>query len=117
MAKRLVGLVLVACLAFAGLVVVNSGATLGCPAALLTGTLAREGDDLVVDTGDGLNPAVGVKWSLPYHVDEVGDVLVIRDLFGSVRAREGDHIQLGGGVTEGGLWGQCGLFAVDPAAS
>ncbi len=99
------------------LLVLNTGPTLGCPAALATGTLAGENGQLVLRPSNGTDASFGVRWQFPFHVDEADGVLVVRDLFGGIRAREGDRVQLGGGVTEGGLWGQCGLFAVDPAAS
>jgi hypothetical protein len=114
--KSLLALILGAGLVFGGLVVLNSGAALGCPTALLTGTLARDATELVVRSDLDPGATAQVKWAFPNHVDDLDGVLVVRDLFGSIRAREGDHVAIGGGETEG-RFGQCGPFAVERPAS
>jgi hypothetical protein len=40
---------------------------------------------------------------------------VLTDLFGAVKAREGDTVRLGGGEIESGTFKVCGQLDVDPA--
>ena len=87
----------------------------GCPAALLEGDLVREGATLVVETGSGDTTAV--QWPFGYGVREDGDSLVVTDLFGAIKAREGDHVRLGGGMVGENeeAFGVCGDYEVEPA--
>ena len=90
---------------------VSSGCDLACPAALLEGRLTREGSDLVVVRADGY---VGrVNWSETRHsVREQGGTLVVVDWLGTVKAREGDYVGIGGGESPSGGWKICGSIDV-----
>ncbi len=85
----------------------------GCPAALLPGVLVAQGSELAIqeDTGGFLRP---IEWPLGYSVRSDSNGLVLTDIFGTVKAREGDHVSLPGGETSSdGPWGVCGEVQVD----
>jgi hypothetical protein len=104
-------------LAVATLPVGCTGGT-ACPAALLTGDLVRDGEELVVVNSSGASaPAEHVRWPAGHRVENRDGRLVVVDLFGTVKAGEGDWIRLGGGETESGTWGVCGLLEADPMPS
>ena len=85
----------------------------GCPAEPYEGTLTEQAGDLVVaPEGDGRGQRV--IWPDGYGVRKDGDTLVVTDIFGSVKEREGDFVRLGGGEAEDGLWRTCGMFEVGP---
>jgi hypothetical protein len=86
----------------------------GCPQALLVGELAQESGTLVVAGVDGA-PSERIIWPFGYGVREDGEKLVLTDLFGAVKAREGNVVRLGGGETESGTFKVCGQLEVDPA--
>ena len=85
-----------------------------CPAALLEGDLVRDGSTLVVRTESGETTAV--RWPFGHGVKANGDQLVVTDLFGAVKAREGDHVRLGGGMVgqPEEAFGVCGDYQVEP---
>jgi hypothetical protein len=85
----------------------------GCPAALSEGVLTEQSGDLVVAPPGGGRPE-RVIWPAGLGVREDGDTLVVSDIFGSVKAREGDFVRLGGGEAEDGVWRTCGMFEVGP---
>ena len=86
-----------------------------CPAALLTGDLVRQGDELVVVNANGASaPAERIQWPGGHRVENRDGRLAIVDLFGTVKAGEGDWIRLGGGESEPGTWAVCGLLESDP---
>ena len=91
-----------------------AGCDFSCPAALLEGVLVRSGDTLIVhaDYGDE-----NVRWPFGYSIGTDGDRLVVKDLFGSVKARESDTVHLGGGMVppDEQAFGVCGDFWVDRA--
>jgi hypothetical protein len=90
----------------------------GCAAALLTGVLVRDGDDLIATkVYDGNAPDERLRWPSGYRLEERDGRLVAVDLFGTVKAGEGDAIRLGGGEIADGTWGVCGLVEVDAARS
>ena len=111
MRLRVAGLVLAVVGSVGGL----AGCDFSCPAALLEGVLVRDGDTLAVDMGDA--PDMHVRWPFGYSVSTDSDRLVVKDLFGSVKAREGDMVHLGGGMVppDEQAFGVCGSFTVDPA--
>jgi hypothetical protein len=84
-----------------------------CAAALYEGVLTEQAGDLVV-VPEGGGRGERVKWPSGLGVHKDGDTLVIADFLGSVKAREGDFVRLGGGELEDGLWGACGMFEVGP---
>jgi hypothetical protein len=86
---------------------------LGCPAALLSGTLADQGGDLVV-TSPGV-PPVHVEWPFGWRVRDTNGRLELVDLFGSVQAAEGDQVRIGGGFGSDDRWGTCGSVERVPA--
>ena len=86
----------------------------GCPTALLSGELVEQGGELVVVGSDG-SPAERVIWPFGYGVRSDGERLVLTDLIGGVKAREGDTVHLGGGEIESGTFKVCGQLEVDPA--
>ena len=87
-----------------------AGCTIGCPAALLEGVLERRGGDLVVVQAEFVER---VDWGHSHHdVRERDGQLVVVDWLGSIKAREGDFVHLGGGEVETGVWGICGSFEV-----
>lgn len=86
----------------------------GCPTALLVGELAEESGTLVVAGADG-GPSERIIWPFGYGVRDDGGQLVLTDLLGAVKAREGDTVRLGGGEIESGTFKVCGQLDVDPA--
>lgn len=101
-----------AALVIAGLVGA-SGCTVGCPAALLEGTLVRQADELVVAPDWG-GPLERIDWPFGYSLREDDGVLVVTQQFGGFAAREGDRVRLGGGERATGTWGVCGLAELAP---
>lgn len=80
----------------------------GCPAALLPGTLVAHGTELWI-RDDVVGFERPIRWPSGFGVRSESDVLVVTDLFGGVKAREGDHVALpGGGIASDGPWGVCG---------
>ena len=93
----------------------SAGCTLTCPAALATGVLTASGAELVLagETGD----THVVAWPDGYGVRQDGDRLVLTNRFGIVMAREGDRIDMGGGVGANDVFQGCGDVVVRAAAS
>ena len=89
------------------------GCGTGCPAALLEGVLVRDDATLVVHADDGVETPV--QWPGGYSIGTDGVLLVVKDLFGSIKAREGDRVHLGGGMVGDPqtAFGVCGDFTVD----
>ena len=85
---------------------------LGCPTALLSGDLVAHGEELAVGSRDG--DVQAVKWPFGYGVRADGDRLVLTNILGAVEAREGDHVDLGGGMIDD-RFGVCGEIKVRPA--
>lgn len=82
----------------------------GCPTALLGGVLVAQGSELAIDT-DGF--VRQIRWPLGYGVRQSSDGLVVTDLLGTVKAREGDRVDLPGGeASSNGAWGVCGEIRV-----
>jgi hypothetical protein len=85
----------------------------GCAAALLPGVLVAQGSELAIkeDTAGFIRP---IRWPFGYSVRPDSNGLVLTDLFGNVKAREGDHVGLPGGETSSdGPWGVCGEIQDD----
>ncbi len=83
------------------------GCASGCPAARLEGTLVAADGELVVEQ-DPAGVAIHVQWPLGVGVHESGGELVVADAFGTVKAREGDVVEIGGSSTGDGSWVACG---------
>lgn len=97
----------------AGAAATAAGCT-ACPAALLVGELAEESGTLVVAGAEG-GPSERIIWPFGYSVRNDAGQLVLTDLLGAVKAREGDTVRLGGGESESGTFKVCGQLEVDPA--
>ena len=94
----------------------SAGCTLGCNTALATGIIATSGQDLVLEDETGATHPV--VWPDGYSVRRDGDVLVLTDRFGTVKARVGDPVQMGGGVGTDDRFHGCGdVVIVQPPAS
>ena len=91
------------------------GCTVSCPTGLGFGRLTARGDDLVL--ADETGATHRVVWPDGYGVRRDGDVLVLVDRFGTVKAREGQDVEFGGGTMSDGLAHACGDVTVRPAAS
>jgi hypothetical protein len=88
----------------------------GCPTALAEGVLVAQGSDLLLKAPTGeVNTVV---WPSGYRVVEDGGKLALTDFFGTIKAREGDAIGVGGGVGTDDLFHGCGdVWVVTPAAA
>ena len=93
----------------------SAGCTMGCPTALAFGTVAASGEDLVLEDDTGAQHPV--VWPDGYSVRRDGDALVLTDRFGTVKARPGEHIEMGGGVGTDDLFHGCGDVVVRATAS
>jgi hypothetical protein len=91
------------------------GCSVGCPTALGFGRLTASGDDLVL--ADATGATHRVVWPDGYSVRRDGVALVLVDRFGTVKAREGQDVQFGGGIMSDGLAHACGDVTVRSAAS
>ena len=91
-----------------------SGCEMGCPTALAEGVLVADGTNLVLEAPSGQRNTV--VWPSGYRVRADADKLVLADRFGSIKAREGDKIGVGGGVGADGLFRACGdVWTVSPS--
>jgi len=97
------------------LLTVASGG-LGCPLALVEGTLVDASGTLAVESDYGDNTVVTVHWPLGYGVSHDAGTLVLTRLFSPV-AREGDHVAMGGSSGDDGSFTACGPIAVRPAGA
>jgi hypothetical protein len=88
--KTLVAIALVA------LVIPATAGCISCQTALAEGVLAAEGDTLVLHASTG--DTNRVVWPTGYRVQQDGGKRVLVDWLGNVKAREGDHVQAGGGL-------------------
>ena len=91
-----------------------SGCEMGCPTALAEGVLVADGENLVLESSTGQRNTV--VWPSGYSVRAEGDTLVLVDRFGSIKARAGDTIGVGGGVGGDGQFRACGdVWTVSPS--
>jgi hypothetical protein len=88
------------------------GCALGCPTALAQGVFVADGDELALRGTDG--EPHGVRLPNGYRVERAPDGLVLVDFFGTVKAREGDVIQFGGGDGDDGRFAACEFLGVVP---
>ena len=91
-------------------------ASCGCPAALASGVLIAQGPELALEVTPG-GEVYRVRWPFGYGVRSEGDLLVLTDLVGAVRAREGDTVTLPGGQSGDGGWAVCGELGVTEPAT
>jgi hypothetical protein len=92
------------------------GGGLGCPLALVEGTLVDADGTLAVESDYGDNTVVTVHWPLGYGVSDDAGTLVLTHLFSPV-AREGDHVAMGGSSGDDGTFTACGPIAVRPSGA
>jgi hypothetical protein len=87
----------------------------GCDAALTTGRLVSSRETgLAVTPADG-RPNIVVTWPFGYSAGGFVGSLELRDETGRVLAREGDFVQVGGGMGGDGSWVACaGSISVMP---
>jgi hypothetical protein len=109
--KSLLGVLLTALLVIPAL-----GCATTCPGTLLEGTLATQGDDVVVVQEPG-GQIERLMWPAGYSVRRAGERLIVIDALGVAKAKTGDRVRLGGGETTGsGVWTVCGsIKVVEPA--
>jgi hypothetical protein len=98
-----------------GYVVAKSN-PMGCPAALIEGVLDSRDGELVVTSADGLQQT-RIEWPFGWSVRTEDNMLVVTDLLGNVKAREGDGISAGGGMISDDAFGVCGGFYVTKGLS
>lgn len=91
-----------------------SGCEMGCPTGLAEGVLVADGQNLVLEAATGQRNTV--VWPSGYSVRADAGTLVLADRLGSIKAREGDMIGVGGGVGSDGLFRGCGdVWIVSPS--
>lgn len=90
--------------------VIATGCTTGCPAALLEGTLVATPDGELLVKQDVSGTLWPVEWPGGYRVSRLDDGrLAVVDLFGGVKAAEGDRVGIGGGTDASDeVWMACG---------
>ena len=93
-----------------------AGCNTACPLALAEGVLvAHDGGLMLMATTGETNTII---WPSGYQVREEGGKLVLTDFFGSVKAREGDKIGVGGGVGTDNIFHGCGdVWVITPASA
>ena len=114
---RVLGIALVLVVASACTIGIEpNGSPVGCPLAVIEGTLVGQGQDslsLVTDDGE----AVEVDWSNAVSI-RAGSPTELVDANGAVIARAGDRVAISGGILRGqGTWTECGGVHVKPSAS
>lgn len=86
----------------------------GCPTALAQGELVKRGPNLELQE-EGQARMIAVNWPSGYSSRPDGEILVLVDRFGSVKARQGDIIGMGGGEGADGVFQGCGdVWVVRP---
>ena len=88
------------------------GCSLGCPTGLAEGVFVADDGELALRDRDGL--VHGVRLPSGYRVEAGADGLVLVDFFGTVKARQGEFIQFGGGGLEDGRIAACEFVGVVP---
>jgi hypothetical protein len=83
-----------------------------CPTALISGVLVADGDALGLGSEEGdIRP---VHWPDGYSVRSEGVDLVLVDVLGNIKAREGDRIEMAGSAADDGSAHGCGPVGVVP---
>jgi len=89
----------------------TGGCQSGCQTGLQDGVLVAGGTGLSVRAADGVTSTI--DWPPGYLIRNDGG-WVLEDPSGSIKAREGDHIQVAGGLGLDGVWHACGDITVVP---
>jgi hypothetical protein len=97
--------------ALVAILAAGAGGCTGCQTAAAEGVLTPEGNTLVLrpPTGD----TIRVAWPAGYGVRHDGGQTVLVDWLGSVKAREGDHVRVGGASGTDDRFHACGPIDVD----
>jgi hypothetical protein len=93
------------------LVLLIGGCQSGCLTGLQDGVLVSGGTGLSVRAPNGVTSTI--DWPPGYVVRNDGGWVLV-DPSGSIKAREGDHIQVAGGLGPDGVWHACGDITVLP---
>jgi hypothetical protein len=101
-------LVVIAVLAVVG--AVNAGCAMSCATALADGVLVAQDNTLVLRAPTGETSPIAWDSGTSVRVDN--GKLALVDWLGGVKAREGDHIQVAGGVSTDDIFHACGPIAV-----
>jgi hypothetical protein len=80
-----------------------------CQTGLLDGVLVADGSGLSVRSANGATTAVA--WPPGYGVREESGTRVLVDVAGSVKGREGDPIEVVGGLWTDDVWHACNDFS------
>jgi hypothetical protein len=99
-------------IALLAIVTLLSTGCMACPTAFADGVLVDAGETLVLQAQSGEKNRI--VWASGYRVEERSGKLVLVDWLGGVKARQGDHIQVGGGVGTDDLFHACGDIVVVP---
>lgn len=78
-----------------------------CPAARIEGTLVRQSRSILGLRNDQ-DLVLQVIWPYGYSARDDGGRLAVLDATGTVVAREGDRVAIGGGEIQAGTWLGCG---------
>jgi len=106
---------LVAAILLIALGVASASCTVSCATALASGVLTANGTDLLLT--DDTGAPIDVVWPDGYSVRRDGDALALVNRFGFVMAREGDRIDMGGGVGTDDRFHGCNDIVVRASAS
>ena len=87
------------------------GCASACATDVLKGTLVAADGELVVER-DPAGVAIHVQWPFGVGVHDEGGTLVLADVLGTVKAREGDIVGIAGSSTGDGSWVACGAITV-----
>jgi hypothetical protein len=90
-----------------------AGCQSSCPTAQEDGALVADGPGLSIREPAGETNAVA--WPFGYSVREGNGPRELVDLFGNVKAREGDHVQVTGALGPDDIWHVCGEIQVVPS--
>ena len=93
------------------LVLFADGCQSGCQTGLQDGVLVAGGTGLSVRAADGVTSTI--DWPPGYLIRNDGGWVLV-DPSGGIKAREGDHIQVAGGLGPDGVWHACGDISVMP---
>lgn len=105
--RRLNRLSLVFVIALAPVV---AGCTSACQSGLADGVLVQNVGELDLMAPDGTTSPVA--WPSGYTIRDVAGRKTLFDSTGTAKAREGDHIQVAGGLGTDDRWHACGDITV-----
>ncbi len=101
-------------IALAAVVPAAGGCQLGCQTGLSEGVLVADDGGLGI-RADGI--LTRVVWPFGYTIRMEGATRTLVDLGGTIKAREGDHVAVTGGLGTDGFLHACDDIAVTPSGS